>query len=565
VNDQPAPDGLSQATTRRRRRVPLVWLVPIVSLLIGAWLAWDTYAKRGPTITITFQTAEGLQAGQSHLKYKDVDMGAVKSITVAPDLSNVIVTIETTRQADSLLTDKTAFWVVRPGLFAGRVSGLDTLLSGPYIQMLPSTEPGTPQRDFKGLEDPPVLITNEPGHTFLLRADRIGTINPGSPIFFRDVDVGTVLGYDLGDMASNVTIHAFIRKPFDTYIHDDTHFWNASGLSVNLSGSGISVQLESLRAILLGGIAFDSAPNATKDPISKADHVFTLYASREEAEAVGFGHLIYLRSFFPGSVGGLSAGAAVTLHGLKIGEVIHVGLQYKPATDEIVAPVEYRIEPGRIADVVSAETNKPQGAVAEQMVKRGLRATLQGANLLTGTKLIALDFYPKAPPETLTRDGDFLIMPTTTAGGFDTIEQSATDLLNKFNAIDLAKIGDNITALTAGLNDLVSGPQLKQSLVALNGTLLSVQDLTRKLDSGLSPALKGLPDMTRQLQDTLTKTNKLLASVDNGYGDNSKFLRDLDQMMPQLTDAVRSLRGLTDLLQRHPEALIRGRTDKGTE
>ena len=564
MNDQPAPDGISQAVTRRRRRVPLVWLVPIVSLLIGAWLAWDTYAKRGPTITIRFQTAEGLQAGQSHLKYKDVDMGAVKTITVSPDLASVIVTIDTTRQADSLLTDKTVFWVVRPGLFAGRVSGLDTLLSGPYIQMLPSNEPGTPKRDFVGLEDPPVLISNEPGHTFLLRADRIGTINPGSPIFFRDVDVGTVLGYDLGDMASNVTIHAFIRKPYDSYVHDDTHFWNASGLSVNLSGSGISVQLESLRAILLGGIAFDSGPDSSKDPISAADHVFTLYASREEAEAVGFGHLIYLRSFFPGSVGGLSAGAPVTLHGLKIGEVTHVGLQYKPATDEIVAPVEYRIEPGRIANVVAAEDGK-QGAVAELMVKRGLRATLQGANLLTGTKLIALDFYPKAPPQSLTRDGDFLIMPTTTAGGFDTIEQSATDLLNKFNAIDFTKIGENITDLTVSLNDLVSGPQLKQSLVALNGTLLSVQDLTRKLDSGLTPALKGLPEMTRQLQDTLTKTNKLLASVDTGYGNNSKFLRDLDQLMPQLTDAVRSLRGLADLLQRHPEALIRGRTDKGTE
>jgi paraquat-inducible protein B len=564
VNDQPVSSDLAAAGVRRRRRIPLVWFVPIVSAIIAAWLAWSTYAKRGPTITISFQSAEGLTAGQSHLKFKDVDMGAVSNITVSPDLSKVLVTVDTKRQADPLLTDKTVFWVVKPGLFAGRLSGLDTLLSGPYIQMLPSAEPADAQRDFVGLEDPPVLVTNEPGRAFLIRANRVGTISPGSPIFFRDVDVGTVLGYDIGDMAENITIHAFIRKPFDTYIHDDTHFWNASGLSINLGASGVSVQVESLKAILLGGIAFDVGPSAKADPISAPDHVFPLYASREEAEAVGFGHLIYLRSTFPGSVGGLSVGAPVTLHGLKIGQVTRVGLRYDPVTDEINAPVEYRIEPGRIADVGEAE-KLPKGSVAEEMVKRGLRATLGASNLLTGQKLVALDFYPKAPPATLERDGEFLIMPTARAGGFDTIEQSATDLLNKFNQIDFTKIGDNVAEITAGVSGLINGPELKKSLTSLDATLVSVQELTRRLDAGLGPALKGLPDMTKQLQESLTKTNKLIGSVNDGYGDNSKFHRDLDQLLPQLTDAVRSLRALTDLLQRHPEALIRGRTNTGAE
>ncbi|HVZ09338.1 MAG TPA: MlaD family protein [Rhodopila sp.] len=554
---------MASAYVRPRKRIPVVWLVPIISALIGAWLAWNTYSKRGPTISISFQSAEGLQAGQSHLKFKDVDMGIVSNITVSSDLSRVIVTVETKRQADPLLTDKTVFWVVRPGLFAGRVSGLDTLLSGPYIQMLPSATPGEPRRDFVGQEDPPVLVTNEPGRTFLLRAERIGTVSPGSPIYFRDVDVGTVLGYDLGDMAQNVTIHAFVRKPFDSYIHDTTHFWNASGVSVNLGSSGISVQMESLKALLLGGIAFDSGGDKA-EPVSAADHIFTLFASREEAEAVGFGHLIYLKSFFPGSVGGLTVGAPVTLHGLKIGQVTRVGLAYDSVSDEIVAPVEYRIEPGRIADIGEV-TALPRGQIAEEMVRRGLRATLQASNLLTGQKLVALDFFPHADPAKLQKVGDVYIMPTAQSGGFDTIEQSAADLLNKVNQIDFVKIGNTITDLTAGLNTIVNGPQVRQALVSLNATLMSVHDLTGKLDKGLGPALKGLPDATKQLQETLTKANKLAGSLNDGYGDSSKFNRDLNQLLPQLTNAVRSIRALTDLLQRHPEALIRGRTDKGTE
>lgn len=564
VNDRPVAEEVASASVRRRRRIPLVWFVPIVSAIIAAWLAWSTYAKRGPTITISFQSAEGLQAGQSHLKFKDVDMGTVSNITVAPDLSKVNVTIETKRQADPLLTDKTVFWVVRPGLFAGRISGLDTLLSGPYIQMLPSTEPGEPKREFVGREDPPVLVTNEPGRTFLLRANRIGAVSPGSPIFFRDVDVGTVLGYDIGDMAENVTIHAFVRKPFDSYIRDDTHFWNASGLSINLGASGVSVQVESLKAVLLGGIAFDTPPAAKSEPVARTDTVFALYASREEADAMGFGHIIYLKSTFPGSVGGLSVGAPVTLHGLKIGQVTSVGLKYRAETDEIVAPVEYRIEPGRIADVAAAE-KLPRGTIAEQMVRRGLRATLQASNLLTGQKLVALDFYPDAPPETLRKEGDLYIMPTRRAGGFDTIEQSATDLLNKFNQIDFAKISDSVAGLTVGLNKIVNGPQITKALTSLDATLTSVQELTRRLDSNLTPALKNLPEVTKQLQETLVKANRMLGSVTEGYGDNSKFLREIDMLLPQLTDAVRSIRVLSDLLQRHPEALIRGRTNKGTE
>jgi paraquat-inducible protein B len=556
---------VATAAVHRRRRFPLVWIVPIVTALIGGWLAWDTFSKRGPTITISFEAAEGLQAGQSQLRYKDVVMGTVKSIAVAPDLSKVLVTVETVREAKALLTEKTVFWIVKPGLFAGSITGLDTLLSGAYIGMLPSTAEGRLQTNFVGQENPPILQSDVPGKTFKLQTKRIGSISLGSPIFFRDLNVGTVLGWDLGDLAENVTIHAFVRAPFDKYVRDDSTFWNASGLSVKLGSDGIELQLESFKALLLGGIAFDTPiDNPANRPASAAHHVFKLYPNLDQARASGFGIQMQVISNFPGSVAGLSVGAKVTLHGLKIGEVTDVGLVFDPKIDRIVVPVHYRIEPQRIAGIASA-TGLPAGTIAADMVKHGLRATLQSPSLISGEKVIALEFVPDAPPAELKIEDGALIMPTSDVGSFDSITMSANALLSKINRIDFDRIGKEISGITQGLDNIVNGPQLKQTLTSLDSAMGDVKSVTRSLDANLNPALKRLPQIAAQLQDALTKINTMVVSLNSGYGDNSKFLRDLDRMLPQFTDAARSIRALTDLLTRHPEALIKGRTNTGTE
>ncbi len=244
MSDLTEPPPLARASTRRSRRVSVIWIVPLLAIAIGAWLAWDTLSKEGPTITISFESGEGLQAGQSQLKYKEIVFGTVKSLTLTSNHSRVLVTVATTRQAEPLLTDKTVFWVVRPRISLGNVSGLTTLLSGSFIGMLPPETAGKPQHDFTGLEDPPLLQTNVPGRTFLLKASRLGSISLGSPIYYRDLQAGEVLGWDFADMAESVTIRAFVRAPFDSYVHDESRFWNASGLSVKLAGAGVQVQLE---------------------------------------------------------------------------------------------------------------------------------------------------------------------------------------------------------------------------------------------------------------------------------------------------------------------------------
>ena len=569
MDEAPPPSTVGHATARRASRVSIVWLIPLLAVLIGAWLAWTTLSKEGPPITISFESGEGLQAGQSLLKFKDITFGTVQSLDLAPDHKRVNVTIKTTRAAEPLLTEGTIFWVVKPRLFAGNISGLDTLLSGSYVGMRPGPEGGKTQHSFVGLEDPPVLQANVPGRTFLLKASRIGSISLGSPVFFRDFSVGEVLGYDLDHMADSVTIHVFVRAPFDQYVVDETRFWNASGLSVNFGGAGVQVQLESIKALLLGGIAFDTPTQEAKDApkvvASAADHVFPLFADRTTADNSSYSRIVPAISYFPGSVSGVAPGSPVLMRGLQIGHVLDVRLHYDPVKDTIVAPVRYEVEPERVLGIGSKLIFKNPADAVNAMVKKGFRASLQSTSLITGQQAVAIDIVPDAPPATVTMDGDYFVMPTTSGGGFADLQASAATLLGQINTIPFAQIGQNLNGILKSVDSATAGPELKQAVAELSGTLAAVQDVARKLDNGLTPTLKQLPALTNELTRTVTNANKLVQSLNTGYGDNTKFNRDVDRMLAQLNDTLRAVRSLADLLSRHPEALIKGRPEGGQE
>jgi len=543
---------LPHAATHRSRRVSIIWIVPAVAVAIGAWLAWDTLSKEGPTIKVSFDSGEGLQAGQSQLKYKDIVFGTVKSLELAPDRAHVIATIATTHEAKPLLTEGTLFWVVKPRFFAGNISGIETLLSGSYVGMLPAANPGKSQHEFAGREDPPVLGTYVPGRTFLLKSKRIGSVSVGSPIFFRDLNVGEVLGWDIADMAEYVTIHAFVRAPYDGYVHDQTRFWNASGLSIKLGGAGIDVQMESLKALLLGGIAFETPVADIHTVETAADHVFPLFADHEMANAASYTRKIPAISYFPGSVSGLAPGASVTVHGLKVGEVTEVRLSYDAAKDEILAPVRYEIEPERVVGVGKRVFNTDAESV-QALLKQGLRASLQSANLITGQQNVALDFVTDAPEAEVTMDGPDFVVPATEGAGFSGLTASATELLNKVNQMPFEQIGKDLEGILKSVNDVARGPQMKKAVTDLAGMIASAQGMIQRLDT------KQLPELVSGLEKTLTSANKLVLSLDSGYGDNTKFNRDMERLLVQANDALRSIRALSDLLARHPEALIKGR------
>ena len=548
------------AATRRSRRLSIIWIVPLVAVAIGAWLAWDTLSKEGPTIKITFDGGEGLQAGQSQLKYKDIVFGTVKSLELAPDKTHVMVTVATTHQATPLLTDGTIFWVVKPRLFAGNISGIETLLSGSYIGMLPAAAAGKSQRDFVGREDPPVLGAHVPGRTFFLKSKRIGAVSVGSPIFFRDLNVGEVLGWDIADMAEYVTIHAFVRAPYDSYVHDQTRFWNASGVSIKLGGTGVEVQMESLKALLLGGVAFETPTAEVHTAEASEDHVYPLFADREEANAASYTYDVPAIAYFSGSVSGLAPGAQVTMHGLKVGQVTDVRLAYDAAKDAVVAPVRFEVEPERIVGV-GKRVFKTDAEAVDALLKKGLRASLQSASLITGQQNVALEFVTDAPPAEVSMDGPDYVIPATESGGFAGLASSATELLNKVNTMPFEAIGKNLDGILKSANDVAQGPQMKKALTELSAMIASAQNMVQNLNSGLSPAAKQLPEVAAGLQKTLANANKLVLSLDNGYGDNTKFNRDIERLLVQANDSLRSIRALADLLARHPEALIKGRPE----
>ncbi len=564
MSDLPDPTALASATPRRSRRVSIIWVIPLVAVAIGGWLAWDTLSKQGPTIEISFESGEGLQAGQSQLKFKDIAFGTVQSLTLSPDHTRVLVTVATTRQAEPLMTDTTVFWVVKPRLFAGNISGLETLLSGAYIGMLPGQTAGKPQRKFVGKEDPPVQEAHVPGHTFLLKTDRIGSVSLGSPVFYRDLTVGEVLSWDLGDMAESVTIHVFVRAPFDGYVHDETRFWNASGISVSLGASGVQVEMESLRALLLGGVAFETPKEQERTEVSAENHVFPLFPDRAAANAASYTRKIPVISYFPGSVRGLAPGSEVTIHGVVIGHVTDVRIVYDPSKADVVAPVRYEVEPERILGIGRRAYKTPAEGVAE-LLKHGLRASLESTSLITGQQMVALKFVPNAPPATLTMEGSDFVLPTTEAGGFADLQASAIALLNNVNTIPFEQIGRNLDGILHSVNDATSGPQLRQALTDLAATLASAKDLVQHLNSGAAPALRDLPAIADELQKTIADADRLIVSLDNGYGNNAKLNADLDRLLVQLNEAARSIRSLADLLARHPEALVQGRPQGALE
>ena len=351
ADETPIPDlrdlPEAVANTKKRGSLQLVWIVPIVAALIGAWLAVQAFIERGPTVTIKFKTAEGLEAGKTKIKYKEVDIGLVTEVALGENRKTVVATAEFRKQAESFLVEDTRFWVVRPRIAGGQVSGLGTLLSGSYIGIDPGKATNS-RRRFTGLETAPIVTGDRPGRQFVLRADELGSLEIGSPVYFRRLQVGEVIGFKLAKDGTGVSFRIFVRAPYDRFVTAGSRFWNASGVDVALDAAGFRVQTQSLISILLGGIAFQSPPNVEPGPPSEPNTEFTLFANQGEAfehpDTVAETYLL----LFDESVRGLSVGAAVDFRGLVIGEVTAIGLDIDPAKMEIRSPVEIRIYPDRL-------------------------------------------------------------------------------------------------------------------------------------------------------------------------------------------------------------------------
>ena len=541
-DSQPPNPGVPEPQARvRRSRISLIWLIPLVAAVIAAWLGYRTVSQQGSLVTLSFRSGDGIVAGQTRVRHKAVELGEVETVRLSDDMSHVIITVRMRREADPYLTDRARFWVVKPRISSGSLAGIETLVSGSYIEMDPGGRDGERRVEFTGLEQPPGVRSGEPGRTFSVKAQRIGSLGPGAPVFYRDITVGEVLGYDIGDGTGPVMVQLFIRAPYDTFVRKGTHFWNASGLSVQIGGEGVHVEVASLQALLSGGVAFDSPSHQPNEAAAPPGTEFPLYNNFAEAQASGFATKQEFVTYFESSARGLTRGASVEFYGIQVGTVTEVALELNPGNGDVRVRVRLEVQPERILSESAVAQSDPL-AVARRLVRRGMRAQLQTASYLTGQMVLALDFVQDAAPAELEVNGNDVVLPSK-SGGLGNILVAAGDIAGKLDRLPLDEIGQNLNG----------------ALRSASGAMASVQDLVKKTDAGLTPALRRLPEITTGLQEAVAKAGRTFGSIDATYGSNSQFQRELERAMTQVGDTARSIRLLADFLDRHPEALVRGR------
>ena len=328
-------DATRPVATARRTRFSTIWIIPVVALVVAIFLGYRTISSRGELITISFQSAEGLTAGQTQVKHKNVALGTVESIRLTRDMQTVLVEVRMSREADRILTDKTRFWVVRPRLSGSNISGLETLVSGAYIAVDPGPESGAQTKSFVGLESPPGVRSDEPGRTYTLMTRDVKSIGEGSPVFFRGLTVGEVLGYKIPPSGRGpIPVQVFVRDPYDRFVKVDTRFWNDSGVEVNFGGGGIKLQIESLQAVLSGGVGFGISEDRHGADVPEAPDqaVFKLYDTETDADSAGYHRRIPFATYLQSSVKGLAVGSEVDIYGMQVGNVTDIRLELDEAT-----------------------------------------------------------------------------------------------------------------------------------------------------------------------------------------------------------------------------------------
>jgi paraquat-inducible protein B len=534
----PAQPALPQPRVTRARRwnVSLVWLLPAVAVAIGASLLFRTVFLSGPRIEIEFASAEGVEAGKTDVRYKEVVIGKVVSVSLRGASKRVVVGVQLNRSAAGIAVEGTTFWVVRPRIGFAGVSGLGTLLSGTYIAADAGVSEDS-QHEFKGLEAAPLFLRGEPGSIFVLRADDLGSLEIGSPVFHRRAQVGRVVAYTLDPGRDEIWIKIFVEAPYQSLVTTATRFWNASGIDLTVNASGLTLNTQTLVSVLAGGLAFESLPGAGTATLAPANAVFALYGDRRSALAPPDGPPVHVRMVFDQSVRGLSAGATVDLLGIEIGRVTSIALKYEGPHKHFPVEVLADIYPLRLGPLRNAllqaagPTNgRPEGAVVlQQLVANGARAQIRSGNLLTGQLYVALDFVGKQPVRMAMDAAGSIALPTV-PGTLSEVQPQIAEIVEKISKIPFDEIGKDLRTTLAGAS-------------------AAIRQLTPEAQQALA-----------EVQKTLARAQASLDSLDRNVTDaNAPVQHNLEETLLELQRASRSLGVLSDYLQQHPESILRGK------
>lgn len=532
--DEPRAPGQAPIKTRRFS-ISLVWIVPIVAVLVGISLVVHNVLQEGPTIVVNFKTGSGLTANKTEVKYRNVVIGQVTDVELSGDQKSVDATIKLSKQAETFTREDSQFWVVRPRIGAGGVSGIDTLLSGDYIGA-DIGQANNRAKHFKGLENPPPITYGEPGKRFMLHAPDLGSLDIGSPVYYRKIPVGQVVTYALNPEGKGVDIEVFIHSPNDAFVTENTRFWNASGIDINVGANGFAVKTESLSTMLVGGIAFRAPDYSPNDVAAADDKDFELFGDQQTALAPPNGKAQYMVLRFDQSLRGLKVDAPVEFLGMEIGRVVGINLDFDAKQRTFPLNVGIVIYPQRLGQaykkMLTEFKHDPDDEAAGirllgTFVDNGLRAQARSGNLLTGQLYIALDFFPKAQKVAFDPLARPVALPTV-PGSLEQLQEKLESMVDKLNKLPVERIAGN-------------------------------------LDSNLVELRKGLTQFNARtlpgVQNTLADVSKTLQSASSTLAEDSPQREKLTETLDELGRMSRSLRELSDYLGRHPESLIRGRPD----
>ncbi len=534
---------------RQNHHISIVWLIPVIALLIGGWLAYKAITEKGPLITIAFTTAEGLEAGKTKVKYKSVDVGMVEKIEIGEDFSQVTLQVQMDKGAGDYLTDQTKFWVVRAQVSASEISGLSTLFSGAYIGIAPSTE-GKPRKHFIGLEAAPLVTNTSKGKHFFLLAPRLGSLTPGSPVYFRQIKVGQIINYKVDDSGKNVGVNIFIDTPYDQFVRENTSFWISSGFDIQLTTEGIKVDTESVVSLVMGGIAFGTFfdTDTPQQPAAAENTTFTLYETRDKARNEQFRmDESYYVEFFE-STRGLRIGAPVEFMGMQIGVVTDIHLRMKTDNVHFSTMVGIAIEPERLH--LSEQTRIEYNEQIDQMIKNGLRAQLRVGHLLTGKLLVELAYLPDLPIQHEQYNG-LRVIPSIQSTKQELLG-GLTHFIQRLQQLPLEDLTASLDRSLAGIDQLVNSPELNQLIGSLQKIFTNLERATAQIDAETLPEVRA----------TLQELNMLTKELKGWISADSPMQQNLLQSLEQISKAAQSVNNLTDMLERHPEALIQGKSSK---
>jgi len=503
-------DRIAEPIREEHRRMgpSLVWLAPLIALAVSIGIAWSSWSNRGPLVDVVLDSASGLEAGKTPLKHKDVEIGIIETIGFTEGLKDVLVSIRIGQEYAPYLNDSAKFWVVRPQVSARGISGLETVLSGPHLEVGWNGETGTPQKLFTALKEIPLAKPSDEGTRFRLRASDGGSMVVGAPILYKRIEVGKIESKELSADGERVDFSIFIDAPYDRLITSGTRFWNLSGIAVEIGADGAKLKVDSLASLLQGGVSFDTV---TTDGIpAESQQSFVLYESEEQARRSVFdddpSSQLRLSVEFESSVRGLQIGAPVEYRGLRVGEVIDVAANIRTDDDDretdislivtiVIAPSRLGLEDVRREDSID---------FIKRGVRRGLRARLKSASLLTGALFVELVEQPDAPVALF----DELASPyprlPSVPSDFEDFTASAEGVLNRINGLPIEEMMFSATELLRNLNTLASADETKAVPNNLNGLLADARGLIG------DPALQGAPG---DLAATLTAARELMEEV----------------------------------------------------